>query len=56
MPVCHWNSTELQCLHFSGLFSKLRLATQCNSLFYLMLSTAGKVMLPHVQQTSEVHH
>lgn len=42
-------------LHFSGLFLKLKLATLCNSLFYIVFSAADKVVLPHLQRTSELH-
>lgn len=44
------------CLHFSAMiFLKLKLATECHSLFFNVFIAAGKVSLPHMKRTSNLH-
>lgn len=44
------------CFHFSAIiFLKLKLATECHSLFFNVFIAAGKVSLPHMKRTSNLH-
>ncbi len=45
------------CLHFPDLFLELKLATRCiNSFFFfIMFSTADKIIVPHLERTSWLH-